>query len=98
MLQIKLFLLCITTLGSFNFSSVWYCFQAFAKMVKMHQEQMERERQNEMEEKRRRKEMLQRQKRFLEAAFEGDNDELLAILKEVSMMIELLYDLLLPHA
>jgi len=53
-------------------------------MVKMYQEEMEIERQKEQEEKRKLKEMLQRHKRMLDAAFEGDNAEIVAVLKEVS--------------
>jgi hypothetical protein len=52
-------------------------------MVKMYQEQMEKQRQKEMEEKAKLKELKQRQKRILEAAFEGDNAEIQTVLKEV---------------
>lgn len=44
---------------------------------------MERERRKDEEERKRYREMVKRQKRMLEAAFDGDNDEILAILKEV---------------
>ena len=54
-------------------------------MVKMYQEEMEIERQKEREEKRKLQEAMQRQKRILDAAFEGDNAEILAVLKEVSV-------------
>lgn len=57
--------------------------QAYAKMVKMYQEQMEKQRLKEMEEKAKMKELKQRQKRMLEAAFEGDIAEIQTILKEV---------------
>jgi len=48
----------------------------------MHQEEMEKARKKDEEERKRYREMVKRQKRMLEAAFEGDNDEILAILKE----------------
>ena len=53
-------------------------------MVKREQEIAEQERLKDMEERRRKKLRQQRVKRFLEAAFDGENDELLVILKEVS--------------
>lgn len=49
----------------------------------MYQEQFEKEKQKEMEEKRKLKERMQRQKGMLEAAFEGDDATIKAILKEV---------------
>ncbi|KAK3089405.1 hypothetical protein FSP39_003377 [Pinctada imbricata] len=57
--------------------------EAFLKLVKMEQEQAERERQKEEEERRRRREEAKRKKRILEAAFEGDIEEIEAVLKEV---------------
>ena len=53
-------------------------------MVKREQERAEEEHRKEMEERRRRKLHQQRIKRVLEAAFDGDNDEILVVLKEVS--------------
>ncbi|KAL5017302.1 hypothetical protein ScPMuIL_006891 [Solemya velum] len=58
--------------------------EAFVKLVKMEQEQAEKERKKEEEERRRKKEERMRKKRILEAAFDGDNDAILTILKEVS--------------
>lgn len=58
--------------------------QAFVKLVKMKQEEAERERQIEEEERKKKAEQRKRIKRVLEAAFDGDNDELLAIFREVS--------------
>ena len=52
-------------------------------LVKLEQEQAEREYQKEQAERRERAEQVKRYKRFLEAAFDGDNDEIEAILKEV---------------
>lgn len=52
-------------------------------MVLMEREQAERERVKEEEERRRRREEQQRRKRMLEAAFDGDNHEIDAVLKEV---------------
>ena len=57
--------------------------QAFAKLVKMEQEQAEKERQKEEEERKRKREMAKRRKRMLEAAFDGDNDEINTVIKEV---------------
>jgi len=58
--------------------------QAYEKMVKTYQEELEKQRKKDEEERKRYREMVQRQKRMLEAAFGGDNDEILAILKEVN--------------
>lgn len=49
----------------------------------MEREQAEQERKKEEEERRKRKEEAKRQSRILEAAFDGDNDEILAVLEEV---------------
>jgi len=49
----------------------------------MEREQAEKERLKEEEERRKRKEEAKRQSRILEAAFDGDNDEILAVLEEV---------------
>lgn len=57
----------------------------------MEQEQAEKERKKEEQERRRRAEELKRRKRMLEAAFDGDNEEILQILKEV------IHVLLLTH-
>jgi len=58
--------------------------QAYAKMVKTYQEELEKQRKKDEEERKRYREMVQRQKRMLEAAFDGNDDEILAILKEVN--------------
>ena len=57
--------------------------QAFLHMVLMEREQAERERVKEEEERRRRREEQQRRKRMLEAAFDGDTNEINTVLKEV---------------
>ena len=49
----------------------------------MEQEQAEKQFMKEQEEKRKIKQMIKRQKRVLEAAFDGDNDEIRTVLKEV---------------
>lgn len=49
----------------------------------MEREEAEKERQKEEEERRKRKEEAKRRSRILEAAFDGDNDEILAVLDEV---------------
>ena len=52
-------------------------------MVKMEQEEAERRQQKEDEERRRKKEEQKRIKRMLEAAFDGDIDQMKEVLKEV---------------
>lgn len=59
-------------------------FKAFVKLVQMEQEKAEKQRQKEEEERRRKREEKQRMKRMLEAAFDGDTDEMALILKEVN--------------
>jgi hypothetical protein len=61
--------------------------KAWLKIVQMEREQAELERKKEEEERRKRKEEAKRQSRILEAAFDGDNDEILAVLEEVSLPI-----------
>ncbi|XP_069477984.1 IQ motif and ankyrin repeat domain-containing protein 1 isoform X2 [Ambystoma mexicanum] len=58
--------------------------EAFVAMVKREQEEAERQRQKEEEERKKKQEELRRKKRILEASFDGDVDEILAVLKEVS--------------
>ncbi|KAK3800105.1 hypothetical protein RRG08_015071 [Elysia crispata] len=58
--------------------------EAFLHMVKMEQEEAERRQQKEDEERRRKKEEQKRIKRMLEAAFDGDIDQMKEVLKEVS--------------
>ncbi|XP_073191142.1 IQ motif and ankyrin repeat domain-containing protein 1 [Lepidochelys kempii] len=58
--------------------------QAFIAMVKKEQEEAERERQKEEEKRKKQQEIQQRKKRMLEAAFDGDVEEMKAVLKEVS--------------
>ena len=53
------------------------------KLVQMEQEQAEKQRQKEEEERRRKREEQKRKKRMLEAAFDGDLDEIKQVLKEV---------------
>ena len=52
-------------------------------MVQMEREEAERERKKEEEERRKRKEEAKKKTRILEAAFDGDNDEITAVLEEV---------------
>lgn len=59
----------------------------------MEQEKAEKERQKEEEERRRKREEVKRKKRMLEAAFEGDIEEIENILKEVSLHIFFLHNL-----
>ncbi|KAM6956268.1 LOW QUALITY PROTEIN: IQ motif and ankyrin repeat domain-containing protein 1-like [Aplochiton taeniatus] len=58
--------------------------EAFVAMVRREQEEAERERKKEEDERKRKKEELLLQRRLLEAAFDGEAEEALAILKEVS--------------
>ncbi|XP_007488743.2 IQ motif and ankyrin repeat domain-containing protein 1 [Monodelphis domestica] len=56
--------------------------EAFLAMVKREQEQARREREKEEEERRKRQEEQMRKKQMLEAAFDGDVEEMRAVLKE----------------
>ncbi|XP_007893326.1 IQ motif and ankyrin repeat domain-containing protein 1 [Callorhinchus milii] len=58
--------------------------EAFVAMVKREQEIAERERQKEEMERQRKREEQECKTRMLEGAFEGDLDEILAVLKEVA--------------
>lgn len=60
--------------------------EAFLQLVKMEQEKAEKERQKEEEERKRKREEVKRKKRMLEAAFEGDIEEIENILKEVKTL------------
>ncbi|XP_062835380.1 IQ motif and ankyrin repeat domain-containing protein 1 isoform X2 [Anolis carolinensis] len=60
--------------------------EAFVALVKREQAEAERERRKEEEEKRQRQEAQRRRKRMLEAAFEGDLEEMKAVLKEVAQL------------
>ena len=62
--------------------------QAWLKLVQMEREEAERERKKEEEERRTRKEEAKRRSRILEAAFDGDNDEILSVLDEVTFRSE----------
>lgn len=57
--------------------------QVFVQLVKMQQYELEMQRKKEEEERRRRREDMKRRKRMLEAAFEGDNNTIEEILKQV---------------
>ena len=58
--------------------------QAFLQLVKMEQERADRERRVLEEERRKRMEEVKRVKRMLDAAFDGDNEEIGTLLKEAS--------------
>ncbi|XP_066547391.1 IQ motif and ankyrin repeat domain-containing protein 1 [Amia ocellicauda] len=58
--------------------------EAFVALVRREQEEAEKERLREEEERKRRQEEQRRRTRLLEAAFEGEVEEILAVLKEVS--------------
>ena len=59
----------------------------------MQQDEMEKQRKKDDDDRKRYREMVKRQKRMLEAAFDGNNDEILAILKEVcySLIIQIFF-------
>ena len=57
--------------------------QAFLQMVKMERMRAEAEMKREEEQRRKKREHEKRVKRVLEAAFDGDNDEIKSVLKEV---------------
>ena len=57
--------------------------EAYLQVVKIEREKAEKERLKEEEERRRKRAAAQRIKRFLEAAFDGDLDEIKNILEEV---------------
>ena len=52
-------------------------------MVQREQEEEEKERKKEEEERKRRAQEVKWRKRLLEAAFDGENDEIMAVLNEV---------------
>lgn len=60
--------------------------EAFVYLVKLEQEQAEKEYLKEQEERKRRQTELKRRKRFLDAAFEGEFDEMTAVLKEIKQL------------
>ena len=62
--------------------------QAWLKLVQMEREEAEKERKKEEEERRKRKEEAKRRSRILEAAFDGDNDEILSVLDEVKYHLD----------
>ncbi|XP_068747717.1 IQ motif and ankyrin repeat domain-containing protein 1-like [Montipora capricornis] len=56
--------------------------EAWLKLVQMEREEAEKERKKEEEERRKKREEAKRRNRILEAAFDGDNDEIVAVLEE----------------
>ncbi len=64
-------------------STAIFFLQAFVKVVQRQQEEAARRFRRDQEERRRRQDAARRARRFLDAAFEGNNDELSLILKEV---------------
>ena len=58
---------------------------------KFEQDEVEKHRKREEEERRIRREDMKRKKRMLEAAFEGNNDEIIEILEEVSKVYDYQY-------
>ena len=58
-------------------------FQAWLHMVQREREEEEKERKKEEEERKRRAQEVKWRKRLLEAAFDGENDEIMAVLNEV---------------
>ncbi|XP_062374929.1 IQ motif and ankyrin repeat domain-containing protein 1-like isoform X2 [Sardina pilchardus] len=58
--------------------------EAFVALVRREQEEAERERMKEEDERRQKKEEQRLRKRLLEAAFDGEEEEILAVLREVT--------------
>ena len=58
------------------------------QMVKLEQERAEKQRMRDEEALRKKKDHLKRIKRMLEAAFDGDTDEIKKLLKEVRHMTQ----------
>lgn len=77
-----------------SFFAGLFMLQAFVALVRREQEEAEQARKKEEEEKKKQREDQQRKKRMLEAAFEGDVEEMKAILKEVKMSLWLLFPVL----
>ena len=57
--------------------------QAYVQLARLERERAEREREKEEAERKKKREQMQRVKRMLEAAFDGDTQEINTILKEV---------------
>ena len=62
--------------------------QAYVQLAKMEREQAEREQQVKDEERRLKIEEKKRKKRMLEAAFDGDLNEIRNVLKEVRVVLQ----------
>ena len=57
--------------------------QAYVQLARLERERAECEREREEKERKRKREQMRRVKRMLEAAFDGDTQEINAVLKEV---------------
>ena len=57
--------------------------QAYVQLARLEHERAEREREKEEAERKKKREQMQRVERMLEAAFDGDTQEINTILKEV---------------
>ncbi|XP_065843329.1 IQ motif and ankyrin repeat domain-containing protein 1-like isoform X2 [Oscarella lobularis] len=55
---------------------------AWVQLIKMERDEEEKQKRKYEEERRRKREEERRKKRLLEAAFDGDNDEIIAVLRE----------------
>ncbi|BFZ16284.1 hypothetical protein BsWGS_19323 [Bradybaena similaris] len=62
--------------------------EAFLHLIKMEQEEAERKRKIEEDEKKRKQEANKKRKRMLEAAFDGDVNEMKQVVKEVSDLLD----------
>ena len=67
--------------------------EAFLHLVKLEREEAERQAERDGRERRRKKEILNRKKRMLEAAFEGETDEIKNVRNVIFMLtaVELRY-------
>ena len=60
-----------------------HALQAYVQLARLERERAEREREKDEAERRKKREQMQRIKRMLEAAFDGDTQEINTVLKEV---------------
>lgn len=65
--------------------------QAYVQMVRLEQQRCEAERQKQEEERKKQKEQARRVSRMLEAAFEGDSNEIKSLMEEVCTNITIVY-------
>ena len=72
--------------------------QAYVKQVRKYQEEVERVRKKEQEERKKKQQQDRRKRRMLEAAFDGDNDAIMMLLKEVSEIARRVFSFIFCHS